>query len=72
MPTLEILYAAAEEAEAAVDWYEQEQPGLGRRVRDPLNAGLDLLEGGLVTGSLFPGNGHRTGRLQTYRHSARG
>lgn len=56
MPTLEILSAAAEEAEAAVDWYEKEQPGLGQQFRDALNAGLDLLENGLVTGSAMPGS----------------
>lgn len=56
MPTLEILSAAAEEAEAAVDWYEKEQPGLGQQFRDALNAGLDLLEDGLVTGSAMPGS----------------
>lgn len=55
MPTLEILAEAAEEAEAAVDWYEREQPDLGRQFRDALNAGLDLLEEGIVTDSPLPG-----------------
>jgi hypothetical protein len=31
MPTLKILAEAAEEAEAAADWYEREQPGLSRQ-----------------------------------------
>jgi plasmid stabilization system protein ParE len=55
MPTLKILAEAAEEAEAAADWYEREQPGLSRQFRDALNAGLDLLEQGVVTGSALPG-----------------
>jgi len=55
MPTLKILAEAAEEAEAAADWYEREQPGLSRQFRDALNAGLDLLEEGVVTGSALPG-----------------
>ena len=55
MPALEILAEAAEEAEAAVDWYEREQPDLGRQFRDVLIAGLDLLEEGIVTGSPLPG-----------------
>lgn len=55
MPTLKILAEAAEEAEAAADWYEREQPGLSRQFRDVLNSGLDLLEQGVVTGSALPG-----------------
>ena len=55
MPALEIFAEAAEEAEAAIDWYEREQPDLGRQFRDALNAGLDLLEEGLATGSPLPG-----------------
>jgi len=31
MPTLKILAEAAEEAEAAADWYERKQPGLSRQ-----------------------------------------
>lgn len=54
MPTLEILAEAAEEVEAAVDWYEREQPGLGRQFRDALNTGLDLLEEGIVAASPLP------------------
>jgi len=30
MPELQILSAAAEEAEAAIRWYEYEQPELGK------------------------------------------
>ena len=55
MPTLEILAAAADEAEAAADWYENERPGLGREFPDALNAGLDLLEWGAIAGSPLPG-----------------
>ena len=55
MPPLEILTEAAEEAEAAVDWYEREQPDLGRQFRDALNAGLGLLKEGFMTGSPLPG-----------------
>ncbi|WP_255346993.1 hypothetical protein [Thioalkalivibrio sp. AKL19] len=43
MPTLEIVSAAADEAEAATDWYEHELPGLGWQFREALNAGLELL-----------------------------
>ncbi|WP_018877000.1 MULTISPECIES: type II toxin-antitoxin system RelE/ParE family toxin [unclassified Thioalkalivibrio] len=61
MPILEIVAAAADEAEAAADWYEHEQPGLGRQFRESLNAGLELLEDGLVSGSPMPGHLGRKG-----------
>ncbi|WP_019594564.1 hypothetical protein [Thioalkalivibrio sp. ALM2T] len=61
MPTLEIVSAAADEAEAATDWYEHELPGLGWPFREALNAGLELLEEGWVSGSPMPGRLGRKG-----------
>lgn len=55
MATVRIHSAAADEAEAAVDWYENERPGLGRRFQQTLDVGLDLLEDGTVPGVPMPG-----------------
>lgn len=56
MPRLEIVSAAADEAEAAADWCESELPGLGRPFRESLNAGLELMEQGWVSGNSMPGH----------------
>lgn len=55
MPDLRIHSAAADEAEAAVSWYEAERPGLGRRFQRALDAALDLLEAGAAPGVPMPG-----------------
>lgn len=50
MPTIRIHPAAADEADAASAWYERERPGLGQRFQAALEAGLDLLEQGIISG----------------------
>ena len=55
MPVVRIHSAAVEEAEAAVDWYEREWPGLGRRLQRALDASLHLLEADTVPGVSMPG-----------------
>ena len=55
MPELQILAAAAEEAEAAIRWYEYEQPELGKQLRATFDAALDQLEAGTLAGSSMPG-----------------
>jgi len=55
MPELQILAAAAEEAEAAIRWYEYEQPELGKQLRARFDAALDQLEAGTLAGSSMPG-----------------
>ena len=54
MATLEILAEAAEEAEAAVDWYERAKPNLGRQFRNAVSTSLELLKEGIVIASLLP------------------
>lgn len=55
MPVVRIHSAAADESEAAVDWYESERPGLGRRFQRVLDAGLALLESGTAPAVTIPG-----------------
>jgi hypothetical protein len=51
-----VLRQAAEEAEAAVRWYEKERVGLGAEFAGAIDAALDILEDGLVPLSPMPGH----------------
>ena len=55
MPSVQVLEAAALEAEAAAKWYEDQRTGLGVEFREALKAALDKLRDGLLTGSPWPG-----------------
>ena len=55
MPRLRVLRQAAEEAEAAAAWYEQERPGLGAEFFEAIEAGLDVIEDGFLPLSPMPG-----------------
>lgn len=55
MFNVHIHSAAADEADAAVAWYERERPGLGRRLQRAFDASLDLLETGTAIGVKMPG-----------------
>ena len=48
MPRLRVLRQAADEAEAAAAWYEQERPGLGAEFFEAIEAGLDVIEDGFL------------------------
>jgi len=50
-----ILRQAAEEAEAAAAWYEQERPGLGAEFFEAMEAALDVIEDGFLPLSPMPG-----------------
>ena len=55
MPRLRVLRQAAEDAEAAAAWYEQERPGLGAEFFEAIEAGLDVIEDGFLPLSPMPG-----------------
>ncbi|RFF28920.1 hypothetical protein DZC52_15180 [Wenzhouxiangella sediminis] len=59
MPRLRILQAAAEEAEAAIAWYESERRGLGADFAVCVERALDLLEDGLIPLLPLPGESGR-------------
>lgn len=50
-----LLRQAAEEAEAAAVWYEQERPGLGAEFFEAIEAGLDVIEDGFLPLAPMPG-----------------
>ncbi|RFF27795.1 MULTISPECIES: hypothetical protein [unclassified Wenzhouxiangella] len=56
MPRVRVLREASEEAEAAAAWYETERRGLGTDFIDAVNAGLYLIEEGIVPLSPMPGH----------------
>jgi hypothetical protein len=58
---LRILQAAAEEAEAAIAWYEGERRGLGADFAVCVERALDLLEDGLIPLLPLPGESGRVG-----------
>lgn len=49
-----ILRQAAEEAEAAADWYEQERPSLGAEFGEAIEAAIDVIEDGFLPLSPMP------------------
>ena len=55
MGKLSFLRQAAEEAEAAAPWYEQERSELGTEFDAAVDAALDLIEDGLISLSPMPG-----------------
>ncbi len=55
MRALRIHAAAAEEATAAIAWYEKERPGLGIEFAHAIDAALDLLEQDIVPLTPVPG-----------------
>lgn len=55
MPTVRILRQAAEEAEAAASWYERERKNLGQDFFQAIEAGIQLIEDGLVPLVPMPG-----------------
>lgn len=55
MRKLRILRQAAEEAEAATTWYEQERPGLGTEFDATVDTALDLIEDGFIPLTPMPG-----------------
>ena len=63
MPRLRVLRQAADEAEAAAAWYEQERPGLGAEFFEAIEAGLDVIEDGFLPLSPMPGiSGNQGGK----------
>lgn len=56
MPTVRILRQAAEEAEAAAGWYEQERENLGQDFFQAIEAGIQLIEDDLVPLVSMPGH----------------
>ena len=59
--TIRILEAATAEAAEAAAWYENEQPGLGTRFQEALEAALDLIEEDIVPLTPVPGKAGRAG-----------
>jgi hypothetical protein len=59
---LRILEAAAEEAEAAIAWYENERRGLGADFAGCIERALDLLEDRLIPLLPLPGESGRVGQ----------
>ena len=55
MPKVRILRQAADEAEAAAAWYEQEKQGLGAEFVEAIEAGIDVIEDGFLPLSPVPG-----------------
>ena len=55
MRTIHVLSVAADEAEAATEWYERERPGLGRDFELAVDAALDLLACDPIPASAMPG-----------------
>jgi hypothetical protein len=50
-----ILRQAAEEAEAAAGWYEQERRGLSAEFAEAIEASIDVIEDGFLPLSPMPG-----------------
>jgi len=50
-----ILRQAADEAEAAAAWYEQERQGLGAEFVEAIEAAIDVIEDGFLPLSPMPG-----------------
>jgi len=44
MKKIRILEQATDEAVAAADWYDQQQPGLGNEFSEALDTAIDLIE----------------------------
>lgn len=55
MPKVRILRQAADEAEAAAAWYEQEKQGLGAEFVEAIEAAIDVIEDGFLPLSPVPG-----------------
>lgn len=55
MPKFRILRQAADEAEAAAAWYEQERQGLGGEFVEAIEAAIDVIEDGFLPLSPMPG-----------------
>lgn len=55
MPKVRIFREAADEAEAAADWYEQERQGLGTEFVEAIEAAIDVIEDGFLPLSPMPG-----------------
>ena len=55
MPKVRILRQAADEAEAAAAWYEQERQGLGEEFVEAIEAAIDVIEDGFLPLSPMPG-----------------
>lgn len=55
MPKVRIHRQAADEAEAAADWYEQERQGLGAEFAEAIEAAIDVIEDGFLPLSPMPG-----------------
>jgi hypothetical protein len=51
---VQILEAAAREAEAAAAWYERERPGLGSEFADAVETGIDLIAEDILPLSPMP------------------
>lgn len=56
MSKVQILRQAAEEAEAAAGWYEQERQGLGAEFAEAIEAAIDIIEDGFLPLSPMPGS----------------
>ena len=56
MPKVRILRQAADEAEAAAAWYEQERQGLGAEFAEAIEAAIDVIEDGFLPLSPMPGS----------------
>lgn len=56
MPKVRILRQAAEEAEAAVSWYEKERQGLGAEFAEAIESAIDIIEDGFLPLSPVPGS----------------
>lgn len=61
MPKVRILRQAADEAEAAAAWYEQERKGLGGEFIEAIEAAIDVIEDGFLPLSPMPGISGRQG-----------
>ncbi len=61
MRNVRILHQAAEEAEAAAEWYERERQGLGVEFSDAIDAAIDIIEDGFLPLSPMPGLSGTTG-----------
>jgi toxin ParE1/3/4 len=56
VPKVRILQQAAEEAEAAAGWYENERQGLGTEFAEAIESAIDVIEDGFLPLSPMPGN----------------
>lgn len=61
MPKVRILRQAADEAEAAAAWYEQERRGLGTEFAQAIEAAIDVIEDSFLPLSPMPGSSGRHG-----------